>query len=248
MNKKPSLHALLGKTVTIQIDRPIGSAHPRYPLTIYSLNYGYIADLMGGDSQPQDAYLMGIRFPVTQYTGKVIAIIKRLNDREDKLVVAPEGMMFHQAEIAEAVRFQEQYYKTRIIPLYHRSCGAIIYRHDEDRIRYLLIYQRGSHTWSFPKGHMERGESEEMTARREIWEEVGMKVDFISGFRREAVYPVGAGEKTVVLYLAKDPGTAIVRSFEAVSYRWVTLAQAENLLHDSLINPLRAANEYIGQS
>ena len=247
-SNKPRLQQYLGKKVTVTIDRPLGSAHPKHPTLIYPINYGYLPDVIGGDGEPQDVYLMGVDTPVQQYQGVVIGIIKRLNDCEDKLVVAPEGMQFHQAEIAQAVRFQERYYQTRIIPLYHRSCGAILYRRDRSAIRYLLLFQRGSHTWSFPKGHMELGESEEDTAYREVNEEVGMSIHLCPNFKGEATYPVGVGQKTVVLFLAEAPRTPIMRSQEILTTRWISLRDAEKLLHSSYLEPLRAAEQYLLQS
>lgn len=243
--RKPSLLHLLGKSVTICIDRPMRSAHPKYPDTVYPIHYGYIPGLLGGDGEPQDAYLMGVTTPIDRMDGVVIGIIRRLNDREDKLVVAPHGMQFHQAEIAEAVHFQERYYRTRIIPLYHRSCGSIIYRREKDQIRYLLLFQRGSHTWSFPKGHMEPGECEEATALREVREEVRLTVKLIPGFRQEATYPVGAGTKTVVLFLSKAPQRPIQRSSEVIASRWVTADEAAQLLHPSYLTAVEAAESFI---
>ena len=57
------------------------------------------------------------------YTGNIIGIVHRQNDVEDKLVMAPEGVIFTQNEIAEQVHFQEQYYKTEVEALYQKSCG-----------------------------------------------------------------------------------------------------------------------------
>ncbi len=236
---------LLGKTVSVCIDRPKGSTHPQYPNIVYPINYGYIPTILGGDGEPQDAYVMGIDTPIEKMTGTIIGIIRRLNDREDKLIVAPHGMIFHQAQIAEAVWFQERYYRTRIIPLYHRSCGSIIYRREKDRIRYLLLFQRGSHTWSFPKGHMEPGESEEITALREVKEEVGFHVQLIHGFREEATYPVGSGQKTVVLFLGKAPQRPIQRSPEVIASRWVTSSEASKLLHPSYLPAVEAAESFV---
>lgn len=244
-SNKPRLQGFLGKTVTVIIDRPLGSVHPQYPNIKYPVNYGHLPDFYGGDGELQDVYLMGVDVPVEQYNGVVIGIVKRLNDCEDKLIVAPVGMIFHQAEIAEAIRFQECYFQTRIIPLYHRSCGAILYRKDRNVIRYLLLFQRGSHTWSFPKGHMELGESEKATALREVKEEVGMSVHLHPDFRGEATYPVGSGQKTVVLFLAEAPNTPIIRSQEILATRWITLREAEKFLHSSYLTPLRDAESYL---
>ena len=113
--RKALVKSYLGKTVRIEIDRPIGYVHKKenYSLT-YPINYGYIPDVIGGDGEELDVYLLGVDKPVTEYTGKIIGIVHRENDVEDKLVMAPEGMNFTQNEIAEQVHFQEQYYKTEI--------------------------------------------------------------------------------------------------------------------------------------
>ena len=83
--------SILGKTVTVTVDRPLGSRHPHFPNTRYPVNYGYIEGIMGGDGEPQDAYILGVSSPIDRFEGVVIAILHRLNDSEDKWVVAPEG-------------------------------------------------------------------------------------------------------------------------------------------------------------
>lgn len=106
---------MLGKIVTVTVDRPLGSVHPRHADLYYPVNYGYVAGIMAADGEEQDAYILGVDVPVEHFTGRVIAIIHRLNDVEDKWIVAPEDMTFTKEEIAEAVRFQEQFFRTEII-------------------------------------------------------------------------------------------------------------------------------------
>lgn len=96
--------------VHIKIDRPIGSVHPKHKTMAYSVNYGYVPGVYGGDGEEFDVYLLGVDTPVREYTARVIGIIYRLNDVEDKLVAAPLGMMFTYDEIRQAVAFQEQYF------------------------------------------------------------------------------------------------------------------------------------------
>ena len=67
-----------------------------------------------GDGEEQDAYVLGVDYPVETFDGTVIAIIRRLNDNEDKWVVAPEGVVLTKEEIMAQVRFQEQYFQTEI--------------------------------------------------------------------------------------------------------------------------------------
>ena len=105
----------LGKTVKIKIDRPLGYVHEKEKYTLtYPINYGYIPGVIGGDGEELDVYLLGVNEPVEEYTAKVIGIVYRGDDVEDKLVAAPEGVEFTKDDIAEQVRFQEKYYKTYI--------------------------------------------------------------------------------------------------------------------------------------
>ena len=98
--RKALVRPYLGKTVTIKIDRPIGYIHKKdnYSLT-YPINYGYIPGVLGGDGEELDVYLLGVDVPISDYTGKIIGIVYRKNDVEDKLVMAPEGVVFTQNEI-----------------------------------------------------------------------------------------------------------------------------------------------------
>ena len=79
----------LGKTVTAKIDRPLGSKHPKHDM-IYQVNYGFVPDTKAPDGEEIDAYLLGINAPVDEFTGKCIAIIHRLDDNDDKLVIVPQ--------------------------------------------------------------------------------------------------------------------------------------------------------------
>ena len=110
--RKDRLNDLLGQKVHVVVDRPIGYDHNGL---IYPINYGYIPGMMGGDGEEQDAYLLGLDRPVERFTGRVIAVIRRLDDCEDKWVVAPEGITFSAEEILKAVDFQERFFRTEII-------------------------------------------------------------------------------------------------------------------------------------
>ena len=112
---KELVESYLGKTLKIKIDRPIGYIHKKekYSL-VYPINYGYIPDVLGGDGEELDVYLLGVDTPVQEYTARIIAIVHRENDVEDKLVAAPEGMSFTADEIRAAVDFQEKYYISKI--------------------------------------------------------------------------------------------------------------------------------------
>ena len=101
---------MLDRIVTVVVDRPMGSYHPEHADLYYPINYGYIKNTVAADGEEIDAYLLGVDEPVKEFTGRVIAVIHRLNDVEDKLVVAPDGMTFSKEQIIELTEFQEQYF------------------------------------------------------------------------------------------------------------------------------------------
>lgn len=105
----------LGKTVTIEIDRPVGYIHHKGEKTlVYPINYGFIPGVLGGDGEELDVFLLGVDTPVSTFTGKIIGIVYRADDVEDKLVMAPNGVHFSAKEIARAIYFQEKYYDTTV--------------------------------------------------------------------------------------------------------------------------------------
>ncbi len=113
--RKRLVRGYLGKSIEIKIDRPIGYIHKKGAKVLnYPINYGYIPGIIGGDGEELDVYLLGVSEPVESYSCRVIAIVHRENDVEDKLVAAPEGMSFTKEEIEETVHFQEKYYKTYV--------------------------------------------------------------------------------------------------------------------------------------
>ena len=88
---------------------------------------------------------------------------------------------------------------------YEKSCGAVVFTKIDSEIKYVLIHSiKGD--WGFPKGHRENDETEEQTALREIYEEVCLKVDILSGFRKSVEYPLPDKEnvmKQVVYFCAE---------------------------------------------
>ena len=221
--RRSRMQALLGMTVHVVIDRPIGYLHGDI---LYPVNYGYIPGMEGGDGEEQDAYILGIDTPLTEFDGMVIGVVMRKNDCEDKLVVAPKGMELHQGQIAEAVRFQEQYFDTCIIPLFHKSCGILPYRIHQGQREYLIVFEEFSQCWSLPKGHMEAGETEVQAALRELYEETGLTGQPDVTKRAVLEYPLRPiGRKQVILFPALVTGTPKVRPGEIQNYRWIRAEQ-----------------------
>ena len=107
--------SLLGKTVDIVIDRPIGHIHVTKGITLhYTINYGFLPGITGGDGEEQDVYILGVDVSLKTFRGKIIGAICRRDDNEDKLVAAPEGMTFSADEIRDATWFVEKYFDSSI--------------------------------------------------------------------------------------------------------------------------------------
>ena len=105
---------VIGKIVKVTVDRPMGSYHPNHRDIYYPVNYGYIKGIMSPDGEEQDAYILGVDHPVDEFTGRVIAVIHRYDDIEEKWVVAPVGKTYSAEEIKAQVDFQEQYFHYEI--------------------------------------------------------------------------------------------------------------------------------------
>ena len=105
------------KIVRVIVDRPKGTRHPKFPELVYPVNYGYVPGVLAGDGEEQDAYILGEDSPLTEFTGRLIAIIRRKNDVEDKWVVAGDNACFSAEEIRKSVDFQEKFFDSTIILL-----------------------------------------------------------------------------------------------------------------------------------
>ena len=104
----------LDKTLEVTIDRPLGSKHPKHGF-IYPVNYGYVPNTISGDGEELDCYILGIYEPIEAFKGKCIALIHRLNDNDDKLIIVPKNKSFSNNEIQVLTEFQEQYFQSEII-------------------------------------------------------------------------------------------------------------------------------------
>ena len=105
---------MIGQTVKVTIDRPLGSFHPDHPDMCYPVNYGYVEGIIAPDGEEQDVYILGVNEPLKEFTGQVIAVIHRFDDVEEKWVAAPENVTFTKEEIMEQVRFQERFFNSEV--------------------------------------------------------------------------------------------------------------------------------------
>ena len=113
------IREFLGKTVTVTIDRPIGFHHVTKGIHLdYTINYGFLPGVTGGDGEEQDVYVLGVSQPLEAFTGIVIGAVRRKDDNEDKLVAAPAGVVFTSEQIRKEIHFVEKYFDSQIFSLY----------------------------------------------------------------------------------------------------------------------------------
>lgn len=109
-----NLNKYLGKTIKVKIDRAMGSKHPKHDF-VYPINYGYVPNTISGDGEELDCYILGVFEPLSEFIGECIAIIHRLNDNDDKLIIVPQNKKFSNKEIDSLVEFQERFFEHVII-------------------------------------------------------------------------------------------------------------------------------------
>ena len=151
---KPEEH--LGEIIKIKIDRPMGSKHPKHGF-IYPINYGYVPGVMGGDGEELDAYLLGVFEPVKEYEGRLIGIIYRENDIEEKLVVAPK--VYTADQITALVEFQERWFTSWLAMIYDKPYWPDTFSIDMPEIEKAinLTIKHGFYSFAYMQAKLEKG-------------------------------------------------------------------------------------------
>lgn len=136
------------------------------------------------------------------------------------------------------------------------SAGAVIFKKKNNELLFLIIYSNRNKTWGFPKGHIERGETEKEAAAREIKEETGLRdLKFIKGFEEKIAYETiskrlpleGRKIKKYVTYFLceTDNQGILIDNVEISDYKFLPLKEAEQLIKfDNLNVILRKAYDF----
>ena len=235
---------MLGKCVRVKVVKPIGSTDEAG--YTYPLNFGTVYS-----NEKQTAFIMGIHHPVRNFDGRVIAI---LSDRKAKSfiwVVAPKSTRFIINDIKEYINVEKDFSSYQLECLYETSCGAVVYRDIRREVRYLLIKNKRSAHWGFPKGHIEKGETKQDAACREVLEETGIHVNLIDGYESVSRYKIRDKiEKTVSIFVGttKDTSTVIQQN-EIEDYIWLTYDRAMSLLKfDNDKKILSSAHKFLNEN
>lgn len=241
---------MLGKYVRIKVTHPIHSCNSEKNYT-YELNYGVVEGEKPFNSSIKGAYIMGINHPVRSFDGRVIAVIRYADCREIEWVVAPKSTRFINIDIIEKIKFATEKREHTLECLYERSCGAVVFREIGGITRYLLVKNKRSAHWGFPKGHVEMGENDFQTASREVLEETGIHINILPDFVMKSQYTIqGKVEKSVNIFLAGTNDTqTVIQKEELEDYIWLGFDKALNKLRfDNDRNILIKADSYLKEN
>ena len=109
----------LGRTVCAVIDRPVGFHHVTKGIHLdYTINYGFLPGVTAGDGEEQDVYILGVSEPLETFTGRIIGVVRRKDDNEDKFIAAPEGMTFTAEQMAQQIHFVEKYFDSAVFSIF----------------------------------------------------------------------------------------------------------------------------------
>lgn len=222
---------MLGKMVKVKVTKPCNYYELRTGIR-YIINYGIAEVQTEKRSFVLGAFILGVNHPVRVFEGKIIAVLHYNNSRKSVLIVAPKNMHRIDYEIRDVLEFAEPRDSYTLECLYEHSCGAVVFRKINEDYRFLLIKNRRSNHWGFPKGHMEKGETKEDTARREVLEETGLHINIIDGFCSASQYRIGTKiEKRVEVFLASTEDTqTVIQKEEIEDYVWMRYSDAIDML------------------
>lgn len=236
---------MLGKYVRVKVVKPIGSTDENTGYT-YPLNYGTVYD-----KENQKAFIMGIHHPVRNFDGRVIALLTNKKKGETIWIVAPKSTRFIINDIREYIDLEKDFPHYKIECLYETSCGAVVFRDIKGEIRYLLIKNKRSSHWGFPKGHIEVGETKKETAIREVLEETGIHVKLIDGYESISKYKIqNKIEKRVSIFVGTTNDTSTcIQQEEIEDYIWLTYDRALSLLKfENDKNIIISAHEFLNKN
>ncbi len=213
---------MLGKSVKVRITKPFNSFDSKNN-TRYMLNFGIAEIKTEKRNFIYSACVMGINHPVNIFEGKIIAIVRHQDKRPNYIIVAPKKSRYINFEIEDAIKFLEKNRPHKLECLYESSCGAVVFRDIGNTRKYLLIKNKRSTHWGFPKGHIERGETPIATAKREVLEETGLHINIIDGYSSTSEYKIaGRVEKRVTIFLASTTDVnTVIQQEEIEDYIWL---------------------------
>lgn len=178
----------------------------------------------------------------------IIATTKKISENSTSIIVAPDREIFYEPELKIKLSNVKNIDVQSLYCLYEKSCGAVVVNHTSQGRKILLIKNRNAKYWSFPKGHIETGESEIQTAIREVKEETGLDIRLYKNYRQISDYnPYGKIRKRVIFFMGETSNSRVIKQEDEIdSYIWVTFKQAEKICcYENDKKIIRTAQQYL---
>ncbi|MCH5321426.1 MAG: NUDIX domain-containing protein [Eubacterium sp.] len=218
---------MLGRCVRAKVVKPIGFTDETG--FTYPLNFALIYDT------PKEEYalILGIDHAVSNFDGRIVAVLEPQDNSKNKIwILASKSTRYINIDIIEMIDIEENFPEYKLICLYETSCGAVIYRDIHGDTRFLLIKNKRSAHWGFPKGHVEKGETKYDAARREVLEETGLHLKIHLGFEGLSKYRIkNSVDKVVSIFVGTTEDTITrIQEEEIDNYVWLPYQRALNRL------------------
>ena len=234
---------MLGKNFEVVIDGSAYDNNAKYCAPLYS---AHIVDPFNGFYN-RKVYFISNKPVEKSVNGTVIAIANKGGYCE-RLILAPKDTIYYLPEIRSRLSRVKNQRPYRLVCLYEKSCGAVIFNDLSDERYFLVVKNNNGRYWGFPKGHIEIGETEEQTALREVKEETNLDVEILDGFRKTSVYRLfGQVKKKVVIFLAQASSKKVtVQNSEIEKFKWLKKEDIyEALNHRNDLRIFEAAVEWL---
>lgn len=214
---------MLGQSVRAKVVKAVGSTDEAE--FTYPLNYALIYDT----PQEEYAFILGIDHAVSNFDGRIVAVLEPKDESRHRIwLLAPKSSRYINIDILEQLDIKNDFPEYELVCLYESSSGAIVYREISGGIRYLLIKNKRSANWGFPKGHLEKGETKYDAARREVLEETGLHIKIHLGFEGISKYKIKDKiDKIVSIFVASTEDVCtVVQEEEIEDYVWLPYTRA----------------------
>lgn len=223
----------LGEKISVTVTCPKGMVTADCPVP-RPVSCGYADMISAFNGGEQAVYILGADTALKSFKGTVIGVISR-EKGEDIWAVVPDKLVgadiCYECNVMHEVEPLEKGYKSKFLPKYEKTGGAIMFRYIGGERKYLLLKSKRGHI-GFPKGHIEYGETELMNAEREIREETGLKFVRYGDFRSEYTYTTLENSiKTGVFFLSEFNEEPIYQEEEVKAHWLVGFEEAMELLN-----------------
>lgn len=217
---------MLGARVRVFVDSPIECRFGAEKEKV--LSKGHLIDVKSFELKNKKVLVFGGEKNEKIIKGRIVSVLSHPG-HEEIYVAAPIGVSLYEPAIREMLSSYMLLDGWNISCHFEKSCGAVVFRRRSGNIEYLIIKNKKGNNWGFPKGHVELGETEIETAKREVLEETGLSIEPVDGFRVISEYhPRGKITKQVVFFLAEMPDEEVhLQESEVDKFMWADFGLAQ---------------------